>query len=187
MSSFSPSPRPIRVLWLQLALRALALLLVVTTIIIAIVVSASHHRTWYTVFISAFVSFAVNIAETIALASRYLGKAHDSVPRLHPVFLIALDFSTLCLLIWSFFALFLDAWGMHENKNSKPYTATIFDVVETWFAVAIGAIHAVLIIFDCVDCCSIRQKVVKPKPGYRPKQRKRATARSRDDLFDMDW
>ncbi|KUJ08446.1 uncharacterized protein LY89DRAFT_330528 [Mollisia scopiformis] len=190
MSSSPPSPRPVRLPWLQLALRALTALVAVMAIIIAIVVSASRHRTWYTVFVSAFVALFIDTAETIALASRYVGKLRDPVPRIHPVILIALDFCALCMLIWSFFALFLDAWGPHKNTSLKPYNASPFNIVETWFAVAIGAIHAILLVFDCVDCCSIRESaspVYEYEPRPRPRPRQRATTRSRDDLFDMDW
>lgn len=56
------------------------------------------------------------------------------------------------------------------------------------------AIHAVLIVFDCVDCCSVRQSnrpeyeyQQRVRPRARPRPRPRARSRSRDDLFDMDW
>ncbi|KAE8449263.1 hypothetical protein EG329_008430 [Mollisiaceae sp. DMI_Dod_QoI] len=179
------APRPARVLWLQLTLRVLAVLVAFTAIIIAAVISATRHRTWYTVFISAFVALTIDTAETTALASRYVRKLRYPILRIHPVVLIALDFAALCLFIWSFFVLFLDAWGSHKDDNSVPYNASPFNIVEIWFTVAMGAIHAILMIFDCVDCCSIRQAAARPDFEYQ--SRERSTIRSRDDLFDMDW
>lgn len=179
-------PKPARVLWAQLSLRVAAVLVAFTAIIIAIVVSATRHRTWFTVFISAFVSLIINTAEITALASRYIHKLRDPVPRIHPIILIALDFSTLCLLIWSFFALFLDAWGSHKIVTLNEYNASPFNIVETWFAVAVGIMHALLIVFDFVDCCSVRYSA-RPEYENQPRERQRAQSRGRDDLFDMDW
>lgn len=45
----------------------------------------------------------------------------------------------------------------------------------------------VLIIFDFVDCCSMRQEMTRPKLEYHPRERKRAMSRGGDNLFDMDW
>lgn len=89
----------------------------------------------------AFVSLILNTAETTALASRAIRKPSSPIPRIHPIFLIALDFSALCLLIWSFFALFINQWGPNKNKNSSVmavYNTSPWDVVEEWMAIALG-------------------------------------------------
>ncbi|KAF8864309.1 hypothetical protein BDZ45DRAFT_797411 [Acephala macrosclerotiorum] len=193
-------PKPARVLWAQLSLRVAAVLVAFTAIIIAIVsslrlrpipffdlvnisltINALSNNTY-----QAFVSLIINTAEITALASRYIHKLRDPVPRIHPIILIALDFSTLCLLIWSFFALFLDAWGSHKIVTLNEYNASPFNIVETWFAVAVGIMHALLIVFDFVDCCSVRYSA-RPEYENQPRERQRAQSRGRDDLFDMDW
>ena len=51
-------------------------------------------------------------------------------------------------------------------------------------------LHLVMIVFDCVDCCSMRQSNRSEAMSayeYRSRQRAPYSRRDGDELFDMDW
>jgi hypothetical protein len=77
----------------------------------------------------------VDVAEITSFVSHY---SAIRVPRLHPLLLIFLDFVVICLLVWSFFSLFLDALYSGQVSSASTGNPAPFNTIETWFTIVIG-------------------------------------------------
>ncbi|PVH77797.1 hypothetical protein DL98DRAFT_261001 [Cadophora sp. DSE1049] len=105
---------------------------------------------------------------------------------MHPIILIIADFLVVGFLIWSFLALFLLIYTGRQKNPVYMYDAEPFVTVEIWLAAGIGFIHALLFVFDCIDCCSARSPNSRvDELSYRRKRR--GTSRVGEDVFEMDW
>ncbi|KAH6717869.1 hypothetical protein BKA61DRAFT_653369 [Leptodontidium sp. MPI-SDFR-AT-0119] len=182
-----PHPDPSRIPWTQLTLRIITLLASISALTIAIYVAiglVSIQRIWPVIFVSSTTTLLLSLLETLALLHPLLP---IPIPRLHPIALIVADLLVVSLSIWSFLVLFLevrdvrrDGGGGGEGKGDG------FGVVEMWIVVGIGFIHALLFIFDCIDCCSAHSPNSRvDELSYR--KNRRGTSRVGEDVFEMDW
>jgi hypothetical protein len=148
-------------------------------------------------------AFFLDTAEVAALASRRTAKF--SLHRVHPFLLIGLDVVTIGLLVWSFFMLIFDKWGKSQAISTVSYTADPFNGIEIWLAVTIGwvfffcslklvtdrysACHAILLIFDFVDCCSRRSTINKRSANEisLPRSPTNRSYRGGGGVGDVEW
>lgn len=86
--------------------------------------------------LQTLVPFFLDTVEFAALVSRRTHKF--SLHRVNPFVLIALDFISIGLLIWSFFMLIFDKWGKTQAISTVSYTADPYNGIEMWLAVTIG-------------------------------------------------
>ncbi|KAG4416467.1 hypothetical protein IFR04_010385 [Cadophora malorum] len=178
-------PRPARTMWTQLTLRTISLLASISTLAIAAYVGAGPiQRIWPVVFVSSIFTIILNTSEILALLRSRLPAL--KIPRLHPIVLIIADFLAIGLLIWSFLALFLPIYIGRQDNPVPISDAELFITVEIWLTAGIGFIHALLFVFDCIDCCSVRS------PNSRVdelshRRKRRGTSRVGEDVIEMDW
>lgn len=149
-----PQPRPTALFRVQFVLRIIGIIASLAGIAIAGFVVIKIHKTWGFVFASTLLPFFLDTAEVAALISRHTLKF--SIHRVNPFVLIGLDAIAIGLLVWSFFMLIFDKWGKTQIVSTIDYTADPFNGIEIWLAVTLALSHAILFVFDLVDCCSWR-------------------------------
>ncbi|KAH7413168.1 hypothetical protein BKA64DRAFT_703277 [Cadophora sp. MPI-SDFR-AT-0126] len=178
-------PRPVRTMWTQLMLRIIALIASISALAVAIFVGAGPiQRVWPVVFVSSTFAIILDTSEGFALLRSRIPAL--KIPRLHPIILIVADFLVIALLIWSFLALLLTIYIGREKNTVYTMDVDPFVTAEIWLAGVIGFIHALLFVFDCIDCCSVRSPNSRVEElGYRRKRR--GTSRVGENVIEMDW
>ncbi|KAL2066410.1 hypothetical protein VTL71DRAFT_2481 [Oculimacula yallundae] len=184
-----PPLQPAPILWTQLILRSIALTASISALAVAVVVTTGNGgRAWIPVFVNSITTTLLSTFDILSLLSTHLPRSIQCVkiPRLHPIALTVADLLVVSLSTWNFVVLFLGIWEGGEGSVVILYDVETEKAVEMWIAVGVGFIHALLFVFDCIDCCSARSLNSRvDEVSFRRKER--GASRVGDDVFEMDW